>query len=102
MKKFVLSIGLFDKDTHTLLLDVDNARSLLDNEVARRFDGGTTYGAMGVYRHASGELVQEPTLRVELLDTTQEAVLSLIEWAKAAFNQESVLEEIIEEQFYFI
>ena len=102
MKKFILSIGLFDKDTHTLLLDVDSARSLLDNEVARRFDGGTTYGAMGVYRHASGELVQEPTLRVELLDTTQEAVLSLIEWAKKAFNQESVLEEIIEEQFYFM
>ena len=102
MKKFVLSIGLFDKDTHTLLLDVNSARSLLDNEVARRFDGGTTYGAMGVYRHANGELVQEPTLRVELLDTTQEAVLSLIEWAKKAFNQESVLEEIIEEQFYFM
>lgn len=102
MKKYVLSIGLFDKDTKKLEVNVDSARRLLDNQVARMFDGGTTYGAMGVYKHASGELVQEPTLRVELLDTTQEAVLRLIEWAKVAFNQESVLEEIIEEQFYFI
>ena len=102
MKKFVLSIGLFDKDTHKLELNVDSARSLLDNEVARRFDGGTTYGAMGVYKHASGELVQEPTLRVELCYTTREAAVSLCKWAKATFNQESIMLEAIEEECDFI
>lgn len=102
MKKYVLSIGLFDKDTKILEVDVDSARRLLDNQVARMFDGGTTYGAMGVYKHANGELVQEPTLRVELLYTTRESVLELAKWAKETFNQESVLMESIEEEADFI
>lgn len=100
--KFVLTIGLFDKDTKKLELDPANAQALLNNEVARRFNGATVYSADGVYRHNNGETVREPSLRVELCYTTREDAVGLAKWAKAAFNQESVMLEAIEEECDFI
>lgn len=102
MTKFVISIGLFDKDTKKQEVGTNSAWSLVDNEVARRFDGATVYAAKGVYKHIDGTTVQEPTIRVELLYTSREAAVELCKWAKVALNQESVLLEAIEEQADFI
>lgn len=102
MTKFVATIGLFDKNTHQLEVDPSNAQSLLNNEVARRFNGATVYSADGVYKHNDGSMVREPSLRVELCYTTREAAVGLCKWAKEAFNQESVMLEAIEEECDFI
>lgn len=100
--KYVLTIGLFDKDTKKLELDPANAQALLNNEVARRFDGATVMSADGVYRHNNGETVREPSLRVELCYTTREAAVELATWAKTAFNQESIMFEAVQEEVDFI
>lgn len=100
--KFIVTIGLFDKDSKQLEIDSANAQALLNNEVARRFDGATVYSADGVYKHNNGETVREPSLRVELCYTTREAAVELCKWAKAAFNQESVMLEAVQEECDFI
>lgn len=100
--KFIVTIGLFDKDTKKLELDPANAQALLNNEVARRFDGATVYSADGVYRHNNGETVREPSIRVEVSGASREAVVGLAKWAKEAFNQESVMLESYEEEYDFI
>lgn len=102
MTKYVATIGLFDKDTKKLEVDPANAQALLNNEVARRFDGATVMSADGVYKHTNGDTVREPSLRVELCYTTREAAVELCKWAKAVFNQESVMLEAIEEECDFI
>ena len=100
--KFVLTIGLFDKDTKKLELDPANAQALLNNEVAQTFEGATVYSADGVYRHNDGSTVREPSIRVEVSGASREAVVGLAKWAKAAFNQESVMLEAIAEECDFI
>jgi len=102
MKKYILTIGTFDKDTKKPEMDVVNMQALLNNEVARRFNGATVYSADGVYRHLDGSVVREPSLRVELCYTEKEAVISLAKWAKEAFNQESIMFEEVEEIIDFI
>jgi len=100
--KYVLSIGLFDKDTHELEISVDAAQKLVNSEVASRFDGATVYSADGVYRHNDGSTVREPTIRVELLYTDRAKVVDFARWAKKILNQESVLLEQIQEDADFI
>jgi hypothetical protein len=101
-KKYILSIGLFDKDSKKQEVKTEDAQRLVNNAVAQRFDGATVYSADGVYKHNDGTTVREPTIRIELLYTTREAVVELATWAKEALNQESVLMETIEVEADFI
>lgn len=100
--KYIVTVGLFDKDTHRLEVDPASAQSLLNNEVAKTFEGATVYSADGVYRHNDGSTVREPSIRVELCYTTREDAVRLATWAKEAFNQESVMLEAIAEECDFI
>lgn len=100
--KYIVTVGLFDKDTHRLEVDPTHAQSLLNNEVAKTFEGATVYSADGVYRHNDGSTVREPSIRVEVSGASREAVVGLAKWAKEAFNQESVMLESYEEEYDFI
>lgn len=100
--KYIITIGLFDKDSKRLELDVASAQHLLNAQVAREFEGATVYSADGVYRHADGSTVREPSLRVELCYTEREKAVELAQWAKATFNQESVMFEAVQEEVDFI
>ena len=62
--KYIVTVGLFDKDTHLLEVDPAHAQSLLNNEVAKTFEGATVYSADGVYRHNDGSTVREQSIRV--------------------------------------
>lgn len=90
MEKFTLYLGLNDKDTKTQQISTVEAYKVVSNLIAEDFDGGTIYEARGIYRHETGEIVSETTLRVELLFTTFEKVKNLVSILKKAFNQESV------------
>lgn len=102
MKKYILTIGTFDKDTKKAEIPLTICRDILSNAVAQRFDGGTIYEADGIYRHLNGETVREPSLRVELLGCKKEDVLELAAYMKAELNQESIMYEEIEEVYDFI
>ena len=90
MEKFTLYLGLNDKDTKTQKIGTIEAYKVVENLIAKDFGGGTIYEARGVYRHESGQIVTENTLRIELLFTTLEAVKELVATLKRAFNQESI------------
>lgn len=100
--KYIITVGLFDKDSKKLEVDPANAQALLNNEVAQTFEGATVYSADGVYRHNDGSTVREPSIRVEVSGASREAVVGLAKWAKQAFNQESVMLESYEEEYDFI
>lgn len=90
MEKFTLYLGLNDKDTKRQEISTIEAYKVVSNLIAEDFDGGTIYEARGIYRHDSGEVVEEKTLRIELLFTTIEKVKNLVSILKRAFNQESI------------
>lgn len=100
--KFILSIGLFDKDTKKLEHDPADTQALINNYVAMRFEGATVYSASGVYKHSDGSVVREPTIRVELCYTSRESVIDFAMWAKKTLNQESIMLEEIKEEIDFI
>lgn len=100
--KFILSIGLFDKDTKKLEHDPADAQSLINNYVAQHFSGGTCYSADGVYRHNDGTTIREPSIRVELCYTERQNVIDFAMWAKKTLNQESIMLEEVKEDIDFI
>lgn len=100
--KFILSIGLFDKDTKKQEHDTAEAQALVNNYVASHFDGATVYSADGVYKHADGTTVREPSIRVELCYTERKKVIDFAQWAKKILNQESIMLEEVKEDIDFI
>lgn len=100
--KFILSIGLFDKDTKKQGHDTAEAQALVNNYVASHFDGATVYSAISVYKHADGTTVREPSIRVELCYTEREKVIEFAQWAKKILNQESIMLEEVKEEIDFI
>ena len=86
MKQFTLMVGLNDKDTKTRIVNKNKAR-----EVIMRIVGDCTVSdALGQYTHDNGEVVQEKSLRVEILFKELNEVIEYAKQIKDALNQESV------------
>jgi len=90
IEKFTLYLGLNDKDTKKQEISTLEAYKVVSNLIAEDFHGGTIYEACGIYKHDDGKIVEEKTLRIELLFTTFDKVKNLVGILKKAFNQESV------------
>ena len=90
MRKITLYVGLFDKDTHTQLINTLSAYQVVSNIVP---DCTITEGK-GKYTHIDGSVVIEPTLIVEILhfgeNFDKEYYTKLANKIKVALNQESV------------
>ena len=97
MQKFILTIGLNDKDTKQQKYDIITCYKLVENVLKEYTDGYTIYETKGGYKHDSGEFVQETSLRVELLFTTELQVRLIANKIKApeCLNQESIAFETI-------
>ncbi len=93
MEKIVLSIGLNDKDTKKQEVSTTAAQSLVEDACIRLTEGATVYKAKGVYKHNSGEKVQENTIRVELYNANIERVKALCKYLKKSLNQEAIAVE---------
>jgi hypothetical protein len=106
MTKYILTMGLFDKDSHLQEIKTVEASKILNRMVVARLGYGTITEATGIYTHENGEVVVEPSLRVEILateDTINDvSVKSLAVEMKTTFNQESILFEKVEQQADFI
>lgn len=90
MRKITLYVGLFDKDTHTQLINTLDAYRVVSNIVP---DCTITEGR-GKYTHQDGSIVIEPTLIVEMLhfgdNFDKSYYTKLGDKIKVALNQESV------------
>lgn len=93
MKKTTLYIGLNDKDTKTQVIDTVEAYKVVTNIITQQAGGGTIYNATGIYTHDNGEIVIENTLRVELIEASEPAIKAIIDYCKAALNQESIIKQ---------
>lgn len=98
MKKFILTIGLNDKDTKTQRYDTITAYKMVENILQQYTDGYTMYQANGGYKHNDGTFTNEISLRVELLfvdELTCRIIANKIK-SKDILNQESIALEIID------
>lgn len=102
MKKIILFLGLFDKDTKTQEVNIIDAYKVASNLLTDIIGFGTITQAMGVYTHDDGTIVQEPTLRIEVSGVELEPMKKLAIALKSAFNQESVAFEVVNSDFSFI
>ena len=97
MTKFMLTIGLLDKDSKVQEMGTVHATKLVTRIVIAKIGFGTILDASGVYTHEDGTIVTEPSIRVEILDTEgtigKDKIIELANELKIALNQESILFE---------
>lgn len=101
--KYNIYIGLNDKDSKRQEITTRRAREevikILNNN---NINGLTMYVIDGVFKHETGEVVHEKSLKVELLEVEEDEVIKSINELKRALNQESILLEKEEKKIYFI
>jgi len=102
MTKFILFLGLFDKDSKAQEISTLNAFKIASNLVTDIVGYGTITEAMGIYTHDDGTIVNEPTLRIEITGSELEKIKRLAIALKQAFNQESVALEKVNSDFNFV
>lgn len=86
MKQFTLLVGLNDKDTKKRIINKNKAREVIMNIVG----DCTVSDALGQYHHENGEVVQEKSLRVDILFKELQEVMDMAQRIKKELNQESV------------
>lgn len=91
MKKYILIIGLNDKDTKRQEINTLEAYKVVSNIICNKCGGGTIFEANGIYTHEDGTVVFEKSLRAEILTDDEESINKIIIFLKAALNQESIL-----------
>ena len=101
-KKFILNVGLNDKDTKLQRIDSIEAYKIVENTLLNNgLSGYTIYQGKGLYKHDNGEITQENTLIIEVLFTTDEVINKIIKILKQVLNQESILKQVQEIELSF-
>lgn len=90
MTKYTLYVGLFDKVTKKQEINTLDAYKVATNIFVAATGGATITEARGIYTHESGEIVVEPTLRIEVFGAEWEKITIAAEQLKTALNQESI------------
>ena len=97
MTKYLLTVGLLDKDSKVQEIGTVHATKAVTRMVTSKIGFGTILDASGVYTHADGTLVTEPSIRIEILDTEgtieRDKIIELANELKITLNQESILFE---------
>ena len=91
MKKINLYIGLNDKDSKKQEISTVEAFKIVQKTAINLFGGGTIYEVMGFYTHDDGTLIEERSLKLEIVDVENKKVLEFINVIKTVLNQESIL-----------
>ena len=95
MTRFTISIGLFDKDTKRQKISSDMALKIVSDLVVQTVGYGTIHNGSGIYTHANGSIVVEPSI-VYFVDgeEEEESKIKSLAWIiKKALNQESIMME---------
>lgn len=96
-KKYILNVGLNDKDTKLQKIDSIEAYKIVENTLLNNgLSGYTIYQGKGLYKHDNGEITQENTLIIEMIFTTDEIVNKIIKILKQVLNQESIMKQVQE------
>lgn len=95
MKKYILTIGLNDKDTKLQKFDTITAYKIVENLLKEHTTGYTIYETHGGYLHDDKTFVSELSLRVELMFITRKQIITIIKTLKQVLNQETIALEIV-------
>ena len=90
MDKYILYVGLNDKDTKTQKIDTLSAYNLTNNILLNYVEGATVTQSKGIYKHNNGNVVIENTLTIELLFTDKTTVETIAKELKITLNEESI------------
>ena len=90
MDKYILYVGLNDKDTKTQKIDTLSAYNVTNNILLNYVEGATITQSKGIYKHNNGNIVIENTLVIELLFTDKTTVETIAKELKMALNQKSI------------
>lgn len=92
IKKYILSIGLNDKQSLKQEIKTQKAISIIKNTIAGAgFGGCSIYGGIGFYTMDNGAEVIEKTLKVEVLNfNNNNNIHQVIQDIGTALNQESI------------
>lgn len=95
--KYVLSVGLNDKDTKQPKYDLITSYKLVETILKQYTNGYTIYQCNGGYKHQDESFVNETSLRVELMFIDKAIVKKVVDEIKSPIilNQESIAVEII-------
>ena len=105
MKKYEMTIGLFDKDTEKQEISIAEARDTLAYLLIDEFDifAFTMIECSDVYRmESTGRIVREPSIRIEIASDDEIPAAEIIENIKKALNQETIMLEVSEANISFI
>lgn len=85
--RHTLIVGLNDKDTKEQVIDLKQAKRVIMNIVG----DCTITDALGHYTHEDGSIVNEQSVKVELLFKADNQVVQFAKEIKEKLNQESVV-----------
>ena len=78
-KKYILNVGLNDKDSKIQKIDSIEAYKIVENTLLNNgLNGYTIYQGKGLYKHENGEITQENTLIIEVLFATDDIINKII------------------------
>ena len=101
-KKYILNVGLNDKDTKLQKIDSIEAYKIVENTLLNNgLSGYTIYQGKGLYKHDDGTITQENTLIIEMIFTTDDIVNKIIKILKQVLNQESIMKQVQEIELSF-
>lgn len=92
-EKYLLYIGLNDKDTYQQEITTEDARRTVNTICAKYADGYTASDASGGWVDQTGTLTQENTLVYAFYDISEEQLVCLMDDVLVALNQNSILVE---------
>lgn len=95
--KYVLYIGLNDKDTYEQIIPTDEAKDIVNRICTKYVEGYTVSEANGGWVDETRTLTEESTLVYILSDVKEEDMIAIMDEVLAALNQNSIL---IERQEY--
>ena len=94
-KKYILNVGLNDKDTKIQKIDSIEAYKIVENTLLNNgLSGYTIYQGKGLYKHDNGTITQENTLIIEMIFTQEDIVNKIIKILKQVLNQESIMKQV--------
>mgnify|MGYP003571276277 CR=1 FL=1 len=102
MKKYMLSIGLNDKDSKRQEVGTLDAYKIVMNIFAATTGGATVHEGMGCYTHDNGDVVIEKSLIAYVYTDDDAAIRDAVMQIKTALNQEAIAVESMETNSMFI
>lgn len=97
MKKYILTLGLNDKDSCKPAFSTGKAVEIVCNLLLQRgFKGASITSGRGFYQmESSGETVFEDFIKIEFMFVEPQKVIDFANVLKAVFNQESIAFETV-------